>query len=44
MRKINGKPVVDATESITIHITKNDCAEGKRRNENACAAARAILS
>lgn len=41
--EINGKPVVNATEPLSIHILPGDISAAKRKDPGACAAARAIV-
>jgi hypothetical protein len=42
MRIIDGKPVVDAEEPITVHITSDDCARGSKKDPERCAVALAL--
>jgi hypothetical protein len=39
---INGKPVVDADEPVTVHITPEDCARGSKKDPEKCAVALAL--
>jgi hypothetical protein len=41
--EINGKPVIDATKSLRIQISREDAGRGKTKDPGQCAAARAIL-
>jgi hypothetical protein len=42
MRMIDGKPVVDADDSVIIHITEADCERGSKKDPAKCAAALAL--
>lgn len=42
MRMIEGKPVIDADEPVTIHITQDDCARGSKKDPEKCAVALAL--
>jgi hypothetical protein len=42
MRLIDGKPVVDADEPVTVHITADDCDRGSKKDPEKCAAALAL--
>jgi hypothetical protein len=42
MRMIDGKPVVDADEPVTVHITSDDCARGSKKDPEKCAVALAL--
>lgn len=42
-KRIDGKPVFDAKESIFLHISKNDCRDGDPKRPESCAAARTIF-
>lgn len=42
MRMIDGKPVVDADTPVTVHITREDCARGSKKDPERCAAALAL--
>jgi hypothetical protein len=42
MRRIEGKPVVDADKPVTVHITPEDCARGSKKDPEKCAAALAL--
>lgn len=42
MRRIDGKPVVDADKPVTVHITPEDCARGSKKDPGKCAAALAL--
>lgn len=39
---IEGKPVVDADEPVTVHITSDDCARGSKKDPERCAVALAL--
>lgn len=42
MRMIDGKPLVDADEPVTVHITSDDCARGSKKDPERCAVALAL--
>lgn len=42
MRKIDGKPVVDADKAVVLQITQADCERGSKRDPARCAAALAL--
>jgi hypothetical protein len=42
MRMIDGKPVVDADQSVVIQITQQDCERASKKNPAMCAAALAL--
>lgn len=41
--EIEGKPVVDAKQSMVLHITEKDVKAGKRKTPGQCAAAQACM-
>lgn len=41
--EINGMRVVDATRSVTLHISQDDTKKGNTKDPGACAAARSCL-
>jgi hypothetical protein len=41
-KAIDGKPVIDAKSSITLHIAKQDCVGANPKRPESCAAARNI--
>ncbi len=43
LKSIDGMPVIDAKQSTTLHITKQDIARGDRKRPDKCAAALAIV-
>ncbi len=43
LKAIDGMPVIDAKQSTTLHITKQDIARGDRKRPDKCAAALAIV-
>jgi hypothetical protein len=42
MRMIDGTPVVDADEPVTVHVTSDDCSRGSKKDPEACAFAVAL--
>ncbi len=41
--KIDGKPVINATKKIILHISPRDVAQGNNKDPGSCAAARACI-
>lgn len=42
MRMIDGTPVVDADEPVTVHVTSDDCSRGSTKDPRGCAFALAL--